>query len=179
MKNSKNQLKNPKATTKMDLSDRAAIELGLCRKEDFRTIAEKIGRHPSTIAREVKANRSFTNGSYRSAMTAMRQNTVRSCMSVGMNPAICTAACASKTAMNTAVSTGLSLATNIRSRPMSATPAATANTARMTDTSTAPSMLKIMQNGGLLQLTAAVICQMRNSVSWTRLYRKTSERGIL
>ena len=64
MKNSKNQLKNPKATKKMDLSDRAAIELGLCRKEDFRTIAEKIGRHPSTIAREVKANRSFTNGSY-------------------------------------------------------------------------------------------------------------------
>lgn len=64
MKNSKNQLKNPKATKKIDLSDRAAIELGLCRKEDFRTIAEKIGRHPSTIAREVKANRSFTNGSY-------------------------------------------------------------------------------------------------------------------
>ncbi len=66
MKNSKtkNQSKNPKVTKKMDLSDRTAIELGLCRKEDFRTIAEKIGRHPSTIAREVKANRSFTHGSY-------------------------------------------------------------------------------------------------------------------
>ena len=37
MKNSK----NPKITKKMDLSDRVAIELGLCRKEDFKTIAEK------------------------------------------------------------------------------------------------------------------------------------------
>ena len=42
MKNSK----NPKITKKMDLSDRVAIELGLCRKEDFKTIAEKTGRHP-------------------------------------------------------------------------------------------------------------------------------------
>ena len=53
-----------KTTKKMDLTDRVAIELGLCRKEDFKTIALKIGRHPSTIAREVKSNRSFTDGSY-------------------------------------------------------------------------------------------------------------------
>ncbi len=61
MKKSKKLTKN---TKKMDLADRAAIELGLCRKEDFKNIAEKIGRHPATVAREVKSNRSFTDGSY-------------------------------------------------------------------------------------------------------------------
>lgn len=62
MKNSEKATKDN--SKKMDLTDRAAIELGLCRKEDFKTIAEKIDRHPSTVAREVKSNRSFTNGSY-------------------------------------------------------------------------------------------------------------------
>lgn len=38
----------------MDLSDRIAIETGLCRGESFKMIARRLHRHPSTIAHEVK-----------------------------------------------------------------------------------------------------------------------------
>ena len=48
----------------MDLSDRLAIEVGICSGESFKKIANKIGRHPSTIAHEVKANRSFIQGQF-------------------------------------------------------------------------------------------------------------------
>lgn len=41
----------------MDLTDRIAIETGLCRGESFKEIAKTIRRHPSTVAREVKENR--------------------------------------------------------------------------------------------------------------------------
>ena len=43
----------------MDLSDRIAIETGICSKESFKKIAKRTGRHPSTIAHEVKENRTF------------------------------------------------------------------------------------------------------------------------
>lgn len=48
----------------MDLSDRIAIETGLCRGESFKRIAKRLGRHPSTIAHEVKENRTFIKGVY-------------------------------------------------------------------------------------------------------------------
>lgn len=48
----------------MDLTDRLAIETGLCRGESFKRIAETIGRHPSTIAHEVLENRTFIRGTY-------------------------------------------------------------------------------------------------------------------
>ena len=44
----------------MDLTDRVAIETGLCRGESFKKIAHQIGRHPSTIAHEVLENRTIT-----------------------------------------------------------------------------------------------------------------------
>lgn len=38
----------------MDLSDRIAIETGICTQESFKKIAKRLRRHPSTIAHEVK-----------------------------------------------------------------------------------------------------------------------------
>ena len=43
----------------MDLTDRVAIETGLCRGESFREIAQKLQRHPSTIAHEVLTTRTI------------------------------------------------------------------------------------------------------------------------
>ena len=38
----------------MDLSDRIAIETGICNKDSFKKIAKLLQRHPSTIAHEIK-----------------------------------------------------------------------------------------------------------------------------
>lgn len=51
-------------TKQMDLSDRIAIETGICRGESFKQIAKRLERHPSTIAHEVKENRTFIRDSY-------------------------------------------------------------------------------------------------------------------
>ena len=48
----------------MDLSDRIAIETGICNKDSFKKIAKLLRRHPSTIAHEVKENRTFIRGNY-------------------------------------------------------------------------------------------------------------------
>ena len=41
---------NYKKQPQMTLSDRLAIEVGIERKESFKTIAKRLNRHPSTIA---------------------------------------------------------------------------------------------------------------------------------
>ncbi|MCR5022930.1 MAG: IS30 family transposase [Lachnospiraceae bacterium] len=48
----------------MDLTDRVAIETGLCRGESFKKIAQRICRHPSTVAHEVLENRTYIRGTY-------------------------------------------------------------------------------------------------------------------
>ena len=48
----------------MDLSDRVSIETGICRGDSFKKIAKLLKRHPSTIAHEVKENRTFISGNY-------------------------------------------------------------------------------------------------------------------
>lgn len=53
-----------KKSKQMDLSDRIAIEVGICRGESFKRIAKRLKRHPSTIAHEVKENRTFIHGTY-------------------------------------------------------------------------------------------------------------------
>ena len=53
-----------KHSKQMDLSDRIAIETGICRGESFKQIAKRLNRHPSTIAHEVKENRTFIKGTY-------------------------------------------------------------------------------------------------------------------
>lgn len=53
-----------KRNGQIDLTDRVAIETGLCRGESFRKIAERIGRHPSTVAHEVLENRTHIQSTY-------------------------------------------------------------------------------------------------------------------
>ena len=48
----------------IDLTDRVAIETGLCRKESFAEIAKQIRRHPKTIAHEVLENRTHIHATY-------------------------------------------------------------------------------------------------------------------
>lgn len=48
----------------LDLSDRIAIETGICRKESFKKIAQRLCKHPTTIANEVKKNRTFIQGHF-------------------------------------------------------------------------------------------------------------------
>jgi len=48
----------------MDLTDRLAIETGLCRGESFKKIAQTIMRHPSTVAHEVLENRTHIKATY-------------------------------------------------------------------------------------------------------------------
>ena len=48
----------------MNLSDRIAIETGISSKESFKKIAKLLDRHPSTIAHEIKENRTFIPGNY-------------------------------------------------------------------------------------------------------------------
>ena len=47
----------------MDLSDRLAIEIGVSMRHPFNKIAKELGRHPSTIAREIRENRYYIPGS--------------------------------------------------------------------------------------------------------------------
>ena len=42
-----------KKNGQMDLSDRLAIETGICHKDSLKKIAKLLGRHPSTIAHEI------------------------------------------------------------------------------------------------------------------------------
>ena len=53
-----------KKAGQLDLTDRLAIETGLCRGESFKKIAKTIHRHPSTVAHEVLENRTFIQGTY-------------------------------------------------------------------------------------------------------------------
>lgn len=48
----------------LDLSDRIAIEAGLCTGKSFIQIAESIQKSPSTISREVRSNREYIHGSF-------------------------------------------------------------------------------------------------------------------
>lgn len=48
----------------MNLSDRIVIETGIGKGESFKTIAKMLNRHPSTIAHEVKENRTYIQGYY-------------------------------------------------------------------------------------------------------------------
>ena len=65
----------------MDLTDRLAIETGLCRGESFKKIARRIDRHPSTVAHEVLENRTHIKASYFAGKDCRK---VRSCSVTGL-----------------------------------------------------------------------------------------------
>ena len=51
-------------SSQLDLSDRIAIEAGLCAGKSFKEIARRIRCSPSTVSREVMRNREFIHGSF-------------------------------------------------------------------------------------------------------------------
>ena len=53
-----------KTTGQLDLTDRLAIETGLCGGEEFKRIASTIHRHPSTVSHEVLVNRTHIPATY-------------------------------------------------------------------------------------------------------------------
>ncbi len=65
----------------MDLTERLAIETGLCRGESFKRIANKLGRHPSTISHEVLTNRTHIRATYHAGKDC---NKARQCARTGM-----------------------------------------------------------------------------------------------
>ena len=50
--------------TQMDITDRIVIEVGLYAGRSFKEIASDLDRHPATIAREIKNNRTFIPGDF-------------------------------------------------------------------------------------------------------------------
>ena len=51
-------------SNRLDLTDRVAIEFGLSSGKTFKQIAKELRKSPSTISREVKANREHIRGSF-------------------------------------------------------------------------------------------------------------------
>ena len=50
--------------SQLNLSDRIAIEAGLCTGKTFKQIADSIHRSTSTVSREVINNREYIHGSF-------------------------------------------------------------------------------------------------------------------
>ena len=48
----------------MTLTDRVAIEIGLAKKDSFAKIGEVLGKHPATISREIKENRTLVPSAF-------------------------------------------------------------------------------------------------------------------
>lgn len=57
-------INNPIQFGQMVLTDRVGIEVGIAKKDSFKKIAKKIGRHPVTVAREIKENRTKLPGGF-------------------------------------------------------------------------------------------------------------------
>lgn len=55
---------NYKGNKQLTLSDRTQIEIGICQRKTFKEIAKEIGKHPSTVANEIKLNRTPIEGNY-------------------------------------------------------------------------------------------------------------------
>ena len=70
-----------KRSGQMDLTDRVAIETGLCRGESFREIAKRIKRHPSTVAHEVLENRTYIRNTFYAGKDCKK---VRMCSITGL-----------------------------------------------------------------------------------------------
>ncbi len=55
---------NYKGNKQLTLSDRIQIEIGIYQKKTFKEIAKGIRKHPSTVANEIKLNRTPIDGNY-------------------------------------------------------------------------------------------------------------------
>lgn len=57
-------INNPIQFGQMDLTDRVGIEVGIAKNDSFKKIGKIIGRHPVTVAREIKENRTKLQGGF-------------------------------------------------------------------------------------------------------------------
>lgn len=65
----------------LDLTERLAIETGLCRGESFKRIANRLDRHPSTISHEVLTNRTYIKDTFYAGKDCGK---VRTCAVTGL-----------------------------------------------------------------------------------------------
>lgn len=79
-------------SAQLNMSDRIAIETGICKGESFKKIAKRIKRHPSTVSHEVKANRTVTKGHF---FLGNDCKFVRSCGKTGLCDSACPYHCRS------------------------------------------------------------------------------------
>lgn len=79
-------------SAQLNMSDRIAIETGICKGESFKKIAKRIRRHPSTVAHEVKTNRTVTKGHF---FLGNDCKFVRSCGKTGLCDSACPYHCRS------------------------------------------------------------------------------------
>ena len=77
----------------MDLTDRVAIETGLCRKESFAEIAKRIRRHPKTVAHEVFMNRTHIHAAYYKGNDCRRAKSCNKKGMCGMTTDVCHKPC--------------------------------------------------------------------------------------
>ena len=77
----------------IDLTDRVAIETGLCRKESFAEIAKRIQRHPKTVAHEVFMNRTHIHAAYYKGNDCRRAKSCNKKGMCGMTTDVCHKPC--------------------------------------------------------------------------------------
>ena len=77
----------------IDLTDRVAIETGLCRKESFAEIAKRIRRHPKTVAHEVFMNRTHIHAAYYKGNDCRRAKSCNKKGICGMTTDVCHKPC--------------------------------------------------------------------------------------
>ena len=77
----------------IDLTDRVAIETGLCRKESFAEIAKRIRRHPKTVAHEVFMNRTHIHAAYYKGNDCRRAKSCNKKGMCGMTTDVCHKPC--------------------------------------------------------------------------------------
>ena len=70
-----------KRSGQMDMTDRVAIETGLCKGESFKEIAKRIERHPSRVSHEVQENRTHIASTYYAGKDCAK---VRQCVLTGL-----------------------------------------------------------------------------------------------
>ena len=132
----------------MELSDRIAIETGICNKDSFKKIAKLLRRHPTTIAHEVKENRTFIRGNYPNGKDCKYVRVKHEKHVCGDQECDKTAANAGRAiAKRNARHIFLRHATNSRDRHMSATVVQRKNSATRTNISTAQSMRMQLSRG--------------------------------
>ncbi|MBR6488423.1 MAG: IS30 family transposase [Clostridiales bacterium] len=77
-------------TGQLNMSDRIAIETGICRGESFKRIAKRIYRHPTTVSHEVKTNRTLIKGQF---FLGNDCKFVRTCAKKGLCDSACQYGC--------------------------------------------------------------------------------------